>query len=203
MRRYRPLQALPDIPHFPQIFNIMQTRHFWEYLPQRFKPRSEMDVLVRNFIYDFKRGRRKAARRAAVEVANFFFHNWGSQCEEYTFVCIPARNNATYRNRFSYFSEEVEELCGCKSAMDHVMIIGERQARHNSYNHCVCESGYDFLLDIEWFKGRKVVIVDDIMTSGATARSFAEELSAAGATIIGGLFLCRTITKEGTYYESK
>ena len=49
----------------------------------------------------------------------------------------------------------------------------------------------------------QVVIVDDIMTSGATARSFAEELSAAGATIIGGLFLCRTITKEGTYYESK
>ena len=71
-----------------------------------------MDVLVRNFIYDFKRGRRKAARRAAVEVANFFFHNWGSQCEEYTFVCVPSRNNATYRNRFSYFSEEVEELCG-------------------------------------------------------------------------------------------
>lgn len=194
--------SITGYPHFDKATTIMKTRHFLEYLPKRYKARNEQDIRVRNFIYDFKRGRDRAARMAAVEVANFFFRCFGSECEDYTFVCVPSRNNATYRSRFSYFAREVEELCGCKNAMDHIVIVGERQALHNSNTHCVCESGYDYLIDIDWFKNRKVVIFDDLITSGATARTFADELSAAGATIIGGLFLARTITKEGTYYES-
>lgn len=182
---------------------IMKTRHFFEYLPKRYKARGEQDIKVRNFIYDFKRGQKSAARFAAIEVANFFFRSFGSECEDYTFVCVPSRNNVTYRRRFGYFANEVEELCGCKNAMNHVIIVGERDALHNSVTHCVCESGYDYIIDLEWFRGRKVIVVDDLITSGATADTFAAELSAAGATIVGGLFLARTITKEGRYYESK
>ena len=97
MRRYRPLQALPDIPRFPKTFTTMQIRTFYEYLPKRVKARSEKDEQVRNFIYDFKLGRDKAARFAAVGVANFLFRSFGSQCDEYTFVCVTARTKTTYR----------------------------------------------------------------------------------------------------------
>ena len=86
--------------------------------------------------------------------------------------------------------------------MDHVIIVGEREALHNNTNHCVCESGYDVILDFEWFKGRKVIIFDDIYTSGETANRFADELRQSGANIIGGLFLAKTIWKGGRY-ESK
>ena len=202
MRRYRPLPALPDIPHFHKSFSTMQIRTFFEYLPKRFKARSEQDEKVRNFIYDFKLGRDRATRFAAVGVANFLFRSFGSQCDNYTLVCVPARNKTTYRKRFGYFAKEVEELCGIKNAMDHVIIVGEREALHNTTNHCVCESAYDVILDFEWFKGRKVIIFDDIYTSGETANRFAEELRQSGATIIGGMFLAKTIWKGGRY-ESK
>ena len=202
MRRYRPLQALPDIPRFPNATTTMEKRNFLEYLPKRFKARNEQDEKVRRFIYDFKCGRAKAARWAAVAVANYFFNCFGSQCEEYTIVCVPSRSLSTYRRRFSYFAKEVSELCGIQNAMEHVIIIGERQALHNSKSHCVCEDGYDVIIDTDYFKGRKVIVFDDLYTSGASATRFADELTAAGAQVVSGLFLAKTIWKGGQY-ESK
>lgn len=176
----------------------METRHFFDYLPKRYKG-SVQDEKVRNFIYDFKFGKAKAARWAAVAVANFFFRSYGSQCEDYTFVCVPSRDRRTYRRRFAYFANEVEELCGIKNAMEHVIIIGQREALHNTESHFVCESGYDVIIDSDYFKGRKVVIFDDLYTSGESARRFADELTAAGARVVGGLFLAKTIWKGGRY----
>lgn len=51
---------------------------------------------------------------------------------------------------------------------------------------------YRMALDREYFSGKKVIIFDDVVTSGATAREFANELAECGAQVMGAMFLART-----------
>jgi predicted amidophosphoribosyltransferase len=75
---------------------------------------------------------------------------------------------------------------------EHISIYGERTAKHFSTDR-VCESfDYRVALDREYFSGKKVIIFDDVVTSGATAREFANELAECGAQVMGAMFLART-----------
>lgn len=77
--------------------------------------------------------------------------------------------------------------------MSHVTIRGERQALHRTADHVVREcEGYFVNLDADFFRGRKVIVFDDLITSGKTAENFAQMLTEAGAEVVGGIFLART-----------
>lgn len=75
---------------------------------------------------------------------------------------------------------------------EHLAIYGERTAKHLSADR-VCEDfGYSVRLDRDYFKGKKVIIFDDVITSGATANEFASQLAECGAQVMGAMFLART-----------
>lgn len=46
--------------------------------------------------------------------------------------------------------------------------------------------------DRAFFKGKKVLVFDDIITTGGSYALFAEEVEKHGALVVGGLFLTRT-----------
>ena len=176
----------------------MKTRHFFEYLPKRYDIRSERDQQVRNLVYGFKSGKSAACTFAAQAVSNFFVRSYGDRCNEYTLVCVPSSSNSAYRRRFSRFAAMVSDLCGVADAMTYVTIIGEKQPLHTSSCHFVCEDNYEVRVSADYFRGRKVIIFDDLITTGRTARTFAAQLTAAGAEVIGGLFLAETFkVKKG------
>lgn len=179
----------------------MKTRNFFEYLPKRYAERTIVDAQVRNLIFSFKDGERKAIEYAAKRVAFFMYHCYQLKCNEYQIVCVPARSEKTYRKRFALFTKIVCRMCRQEDAMAHVHIIGEREALHNSYDHVVREENYHVSVDADFFAGRKVIIFDDLITSGNTANNFAAILQAAGAEVVGGLFLAQTI--KGQLLKSK
>ena len=74
-----------------------------------------------------------------------------------------------------------------------------REAKHNNAHHIVSESfGYAASTDPEFFEGKNVILFDDLITTGATANEFAEELEAVGANVLGAMFLARTIRMNQT-----
>lgn len=54
------------------------------------------------------------------------------------------------------------------------------------------EDNYQVQIDDAFFKGKKVVVVDDIVSSGRTADNFAKLLEEAGAEVKGGIFFAKT-----------
>lgn len=76
---------------------------------------------------------------------------------------------------------------------EHVNIFGKREAKHNNPEHIVSESfGYAVSTDPDFFNGKNVILFDDLITTGTTAETFAEELEAVGANVLGAMFLART-----------
>lgn len=179
-----------------QNFNQMNMKkiNFYEYLPQRFAATSEQIVKVRNLIYNFKSGRKEAANFAADLIVRLLWNWYGHKCNEYTIVCVPASSNAEYRHRFSYFSHVVACRCQQDNAMKHIQILGKREALHRTANHVVQDNAnYHVVFDKEFFAGRKVIIFDDLVTTGATAENFAALLQEAGAEVIGALFIAKSV----------
>lgn len=51
---------------------------------------------------------------------------------------------------------------------------------------------YGVSTDPDFFNGKNVILFDDLITTGTTAETFAEELEAVGANVLGAMFLART-----------
>lgn len=78
--------------------------------------------------------------------------------------------------------------------MKHIQILGKREALHRTANHVVQDNAnYHVVFDKEFFAGRKVIIFDDLVTTGATAENFASLLQDAGAEVKGALFIAKSV----------
>ena len=90
--------------------------------------------------------------------------------------------------------------------MQHIQILGKREALHRTANHVVQDSGtYRIELDKEFFAGRKVIIFDDLVTTGTTAEHFAALLQDAGAEVKGALFIAKSVKgiSKKSYHQYK
>ena len=95
--------------------------------------------------------------------------------------------------KFSYFCVVVANTLGQANPMQHVTILGKRSAAHRNPAHTIVkDDNYEVQVNGEFFKGKKVVIVDDIISSGRTADDFAKMLEEAGAEVKGGIFFAKT-----------
>lgn len=90
--------------------------------------------------------------------------------------------------------------------MKHIQILGKRDALHRTANHVVQDNGnYHVVFDKEFFAGRKVIIFDDLVTTGTTAENFAALLQEAGAEVMGALFIAKSVKgiSKKSYHQYK
>lgn len=169
----------------------MKTFNYYEYNSKRFDTSAEAEQ-VRNFIFAFKDGKQWATDYAADMVVNSFVDTYGDKASDFVLVCAPAANNKKYCKRFNRFAQMVSKGAKVQNGNEHLSIYGERTAKHLTADR-VCENfGYSVRLDRDYFKGKKVIIFDDVITSGATANEFASQLAECGAQVMGAMFLART-----------
>lgn len=95
--------------------------------------------------------------------------------------------------RYKQFSEEVARLSGAVSAYDHITVEGERLAIHESKSGKHVNNVQVVNFDKEFFKGKKVLVFDDVITRGYSYARFACHLETLGASVLGGMFLARTL----------
>ena len=75
------------------------------------------------------------------------------------------------------------------NAYSHISVVSEREERH--LGGTGMNTG-QLSFDEEFFKGKYVLLFDDIITRGDSMRTFKRKMEALGATVIGGLSLGKT-----------
>lgn len=85
------------------------------------------------------------------------------------------------------------QLTGCVNAFSAIKVSGQRLAIHEHGRSKRISSTQVIDFDSAFFAGREVVVFDDILTQGKSYAQFACALEAIGASVIGGLFLGRTM----------
>ena len=170
----------------------MVTYNFFNYCPKHFQKSAEQQQ-VNKFIFAFKDGHKAAAEKVANMVADAMLHTYHEHANDYLIVCAPCSTNRKYIKRFAHFCEVISKRLGSENAMPYISIYGDKKALHNSTSHIVSEDNYKVAVNDHFFVGKKVIIFDDIMTTGKTSETFATKLTKAGANVLGAMFLARTI----------
>lgn len=160
----------------------------YTYTPQkRMRRTSFEDMDLSRRILMFKDGRKVATTWAAEEMAKAMRL---MNLTDTVIVCVPASCQHTYTRRFKRFSKTLCQRCGAENGFTYVKVNGHRDKMHRTSHQ-----GYT-LANIEingqQLRRKKVVIIDDIVTTGHTADTFAQMIQGVGADVRMTLFLAKT-----------
>ena len=168
--------------------------NFGVYIPKAYRElATEEERSFSEWVINFKDGQKAQLKEGAQMVISKLRQWYGDKARELVVVPVPCSSMAQYRFRFSYFCVVVANTLGQANPMQHVTILGKRTAAHRNPAHTVVkDDNYEVQVDGDFFNGKKVVIVDDIVSSGRTADDFANLLEQAGAEVKGGIFFAKT-----------
>ena len=155
---------------------------FCKYFPKRIQNVGEKEIADRQLVYDFKDGR--SHETVAQMTAARMIEEHGEGCSQ-----LVRKNEIRYMD----FCKRVCELTGAINGYDHVRVCGERLAIHeNRKAEKEIRKVSIIEFDEEWFRGKAVIVFDDVITRGISFGMYANQLESFGANVIEGIFLART-----------
>lgn len=162
-----------------------------EYLPTRYEANSrEWDN--RHAVWNFKDG--ACSNSILNDMSETINDIVNGREYEYVICFIPASTKSKTINRFATVARKLTERTGVRATLSGI------------YKTSDSESGYiagkssnpttDFCFDSSVFRGKKVILVDDVITRGRTFVLTADKMMANGATSVEGLFVAKTINPD-------
>lgn len=122
-------------------------------------------------------------------VKNRLDNTFGTLLSNLTLVCIPASSPAKHKARYESFSKQLCDRTGMTNAYSHIVVNEERVARHEGG----MAGGTDTItFDNDFFKGKNILLFDDLLTRGDSMRKFGRKLTSLGANVIAGFTLGKT-----------
>ena len=155
---------------------------------------------VRNLVWNFKNDvnripafRHEAALNVLLPKFELVLRKtFGSELSDITLVCIPASSKQKNIDRYEEFSRRLCEATGMANAYPHIRVVGDATPKHDG------GAGVPLLgIDDGYFRGRNVLLFDDVTTTGRSLERFDRIMRGRGATVIGGLCIAKTKHERG------
>lgn len=165
--------------------------HFYWYYPTNKFTSEELSndsVAARTIVYNFKDGRHHTTVKHLVmkKIQDTFK---GVDLSEFAFVCIPASTVEVNNSRYRAFSAEVCDGVGMRNGFEHISITKEKTASHLGGTDTA-----EYSYDGQFFKGRNVILFDDIVTRGRSMIEMKASLERLGAKVICAMSIGRTFS---------
>ena len=165
-----------------------------DYLPVRYQANAQQ-LADRQTCYNFKDGYLNDEVKSGFlnkiqEITNGEKTGWD--------ICfIPASTKSKTQTRYKKLAEAIQ-ASGYKVAIDAIYNEHDHEAGHLTGKTGNPIEGFGF--NTSGIAGKKIIVIDDIITRGKTFQMVAEKLMAMGATTVTGLFLAKTINPDYTPY---
>lgn len=149
-------------------------------------------------IWDFKNtpgktseaDHKEALDSVVQRVSSLLINKFGHDNLKYlTLVCIPASSQDLTKARYEDFSRILCEKTGLTPSFDKIYVVQNKIAKR--------EGGATISSDIlqfdeSFFKGKHVILFDDVITSGKSMNAIKSKLNQLGASVICGLSIGKT-----------
>lgn len=108
-------------------------------------------------------------------------------------VCVPASTPYSHTRRWKMFLNLLCRRTGAENGFGYVTVTGSRKRAHVTGDYELCANIKRYVrIDAESLRGRNVLVIDDIYTTGQSSSSFIGALEAAGANVVMAVFLAKT-----------
>ena len=163
----------------------------YDYIPQRFLRRVSFEQQdTSRMVIGFKDGRNTYTRWAARQFAKALACN---DLSEVVITCIPASTRCTHVRRWKRFSQLLSGLTGAINGFDRVQVSGSRKRAHVTGDYELATNIKHYVhIDAEYFRGKRVLVIDDIYTTGRSSDAFIGALEATGTHVRMAMFLAKT-----------
>lgn len=158
---------------------------FFTYISRQFKHVGAENEAARQFILRFKDGNIADTKDAARFVCEYL-ESEGLVGDEYTFVCVAASSPSAHELRYRTFMELVSSRTKVQNGFDLVNVNASRKQVHCGGSRCI--KNYSCSTELA---GRKVILFDDVHTTGQSFACFAADLERQGCEVIQGIFLAQ------------
>ena len=165
-----------------------------DYLPVRYQANAQQ-LADRQTCYNFKDGNindevKSGFLNKIQEITNGEKTGWA--------ICfIPASTKSKTQTRYKKLAEAIQ-ASGYKVAIDAIYNEHDHEAGHLTGKTGNPIEGFGF--NTSGIAGKKIIVIDDIITRGKTFQMVAEKLETMGAASVTGLFLAKTINPDYTPY---
>uniref|UniRef100_UPI003FEF9740 phosphoribosyltransferase n=1 Tax=Prevotella sp. TaxID=59823 RepID=UPI003FEF9740 len=165
-----------------------------DYLPVRYQANAQQ-LADRQTCYNFKDGIindevKSGFLNKIQEITNGEKTGWA--------ICfIPASTKSKTQTRYKKLAEAIQ-ASGYMVAIDAIYNEHDHEAGHLTGKTGNPIEGFGF--NTSGIAGKKIIVIDDIITRGKTFQMVAEKLLSMGATTVTGLFLAKTINPDYTPY---
>lgn len=132
----------------------------------------------------------KALEKAIPMLKNKLLTTFEADSLKYlTLVCIPASSQIKTQARYEEFSNRICGELGLINAYPHISVVTEKEERRSG-GTSIDTNKLSF--DEDFFKGKYVLLFDDVITRGDSMRTFKRKMESLGAIVVGGLSLGKT-----------
>lgn len=136
-------------------------------------------------VYQFKEGKDNCGQYFAQT-----FKALHPACE-ITLMFMPCSTEERYYERFSSLAHFFYKFQGVHSGLNYIIFTGERECKHRTQKRDEIDESSNYVIS-EAVKGKKVIVVDDLLTTGQSLFSYVEHLKKSGAEVVGAIFLAKT-----------
>lgn len=160
-----------------------------DYLPTRYEAdRSEWEN--RRAVWNFKDG--KCSTSVLNMLKRYVNRIVGSDStDDYVICFIPASTRAKTLKRFGRVAKELESQTGVEATLRAITKPVDSASGHVAGKSNNPTAGFSF--HSEYFVGKKVILIDDVITRGTTFNDTATKLIRYGAKTVTGLFVAKTV----------
>ena len=111
--------------------------------------------------------------------------------EKYVYKRQADKNELRYKG----FASAVCKFSGAINAYEHIRVSGDRLAIHEKFDSKSLQKVQVIEFDKDFFRGKKILVFDDILTKGFSYARFACQLEKIGGEVLGGFFLGKTVVR--------
>lgn len=108
-----------------------------------------------------------------------------------TLACLPASTNAKNQARYEEFSRRLCEETGMENAYNYIVITKDGMSKNDPRNMTGSSIQPEVRID-SWFRGKQVLLFDDVITRGNTMLRYKRQMERVGANVVGGFSIGKT-----------
>ena len=171
----------------------MEYSYFYtmEYLPTRYEAnQNEWDN--RRAVWNFKDG--MCSEAIINSLVRYIDSIVGSNKSDYVVCFIPASTSYKTSNRFGSVARRLTERTGVQATLNAITKTSDSEAGHIAGKSC--NPTADFVFNPSCFRGKNVILIDDVITRGRTFYDTAVKLNSNGARSVTGLFVAKTVNPD-------
>lgn len=114
---------------------------------------------------------------------------FGTRLSKLTLVCIPASTQENTTRRYEEFAKKLCSETGMENSFDKISVVKSKEERRSGGTSIQVGNLW---FDSSFFKGKYVILFDDVITRGDSMSTFKMQMQRMGAIVIAGLSIGKT-----------